>query len=68
MKVVITLDQLLNEKNMSQRKLSTLTGIRQPSINEMCRNITNRLSLENLARICEALECEITDVLKIVKE
>lgn len=66
MKVTITLDKLLKEKHMSQRELATRTGIRQPSINEMCRNQTNRLPLDNLAKICEVLECDITDVLELV--
>lgn len=67
MKVIITLDQILQEKGMSQRELSRLTGIRQPSINEMCRNQTSRLPLENLAKICKILDVDIPDVLKLEK-
>lgn len=66
MKVIIKLDQLLSERKMSQREFAMKAGIRQPSINEMCRNQTNRLPLDNLARICEVLECQITDVLELV--
>lgn len=68
MKVVITLDKQLDIANISQRELSRLTGIRQPSINEMCHNQTQRVPLDNLARICEVLHCEITDILKLEKE
>lgn len=68
MKIVIKLDQLLNEHGMSQHELSRLTGIRQPSINEMCRNQTQRLPLDNLAKICEVLECDISDVLELEPE
>ena len=68
MKVIITLDQILQEKGMSQRELSRITGIRQPSINEMCRNQTSRLPLDNLAKICEVLHVDINDVLKLEKE
>lgn len=68
MKVIIKLDQLLDERGMSQRKLSILTEIRQPSINEMCRNQTSRIPLDNLAKICEVLDCEITDILELKKE
>jgi putative transcriptional regulator len=53
---------------MSQHELSRLTGIRQPSINEMCRNQTVRLPLDNLAKICNVLDCGITDVLELKKE
>jgi len=68
MKVIIKLDQLLGKLNMSQHELSRLTGIRQPSINEMCRNQTVRLPLDNLAKICEVLECDIADILELQKE
>jgi len=68
MKIHIKLNELLNSKEMSQHELSRLTGIRQPSINEMCNNETKRLPLDNLTKICEVLECEITDILELVKE
>lgn len=68
MKVIIKLDQILTQRGISQRELSRMTGIRQPSINEMCRNQTQRIPLDNLAKICHVLECEITDVLELVKE
>ncbi|WP_290369521.1 helix-turn-helix domain-containing protein [Pseudoneobacillus rhizosphaerae] len=63
---MIKLDQLLAERNMSQHELSRLTGIRQPSVNEMCRNQTVRLPLDNLAKICEVLKCDIPDVIELV--
>lgn len=68
MKVVIKLDQILERANMTQRELARKTGIRVPSINEMYHNQTVRLPLDNLAKICEVLECEITDILKLEKE
>lgn len=68
MKILIKLDQMLSKRNISQHELSRLTGIRQPSINEMCRNQTVRLPLDNLAKICEVLECDIPDILELKKE
>jgi putative transcriptional regulator len=68
MNVIIKLDKLLQDRDMSQHELSRLTGIRQPSINEMCRNQTIRLPLSNLAKICEVLNCEISDVIELVRD
>ncbi|MBO0586103.1 helix-turn-helix transcriptional regulator [Sporosarcina sp. E16_8] len=68
MRINIILGELLIEKGMSQHELSRRTGIRQPSINEMCRNQTQRLPLNNLAAVCEVLECEISDILILEKE
>lgn len=68
MKVVIQLDKLLSQRNMTQRELARITKIRVPSINEMFHNQTIRLPLDNLAKICEALDCEISDILTLEKE
>ncbi|MCR8938779.1 helix-turn-helix transcriptional regulator [Brevibacillus laterosporus] len=68
MKVHIKLGVLLKERGISQRELSRLTGIRVSSINEMCNNETVRLPLDNLAKICEVLGVEITDILELVDE
>ncbi|OAJ75152.1 XRE family transcriptional regulator [Brevibacillus sp. SKDU10] len=68
MKIHIKLADLLKERGISQRELSRLTGIRVSSINEMCNNETVRLPLDNLAKICEVLGVEITDVLELVDE
>lgn len=68
MNIIINLDKLLDHRKMSQHELARLTGIRQPSINEMCRNQTKRIPLNNLAKICETLKCDIPDVLKLEKE
>ncbi|WP_068792829.1 helix-turn-helix domain-containing protein [Brevibacillus laterosporus] len=68
MKIHIKLADLLKERGVSQRELARLTGIRVSSINEMCNNETIRLPLDNLAKICEVLGVEITDVLELVDE
>lgn len=68
MRVMIDLKFLLKERSMTQRQLAERTGIRQPSISEMCNNQTERLPIKNLAKICEVLECEIQDILKLEKE
>lgn len=68
MKVVIKLQDILNEKDLSQHQLSKMTGIPQPAINLICKNKAVRLPLDRLAKICEVLECEISDILKLEKE
>lgn len=67
MKVQIILADLLEQRNTSQRELSRKTEIRLASINEMCNNSTKQLPLDNLAKICEALNCDIPDVLVLKK-
>ncbi|WAH39517.1 helix-turn-helix domain-containing protein [Alicyclobacillus dauci] len=56
LKARLNLDKLLAEKGMSQRELARITGIRQPSINDMCNGKYDRhVPLKNIALICEAL-------------
>lgn len=68
MKITIDLNRLLQENNLSQHKISAMTGIRQATINAMCRNQISHIPLNNLAVLCEVLNCEITDILKLEKE
>ncbi|WP_062105206.1 helix-turn-helix domain-containing protein [Bacillus niameyensis] len=68
MYIHIKLNEILEDKKLSHREFSRMTGIRHPSISEMCNNQTKRIPLENLAKICEILDCEITDVLELRKE
>lgn len=68
MEIYIKLGDLLTDNKMSQHELSRLTGIRQPTINDMCQNKTKSLPIVNLAKICEALECEITDIIELNEE
>lgn len=63
--ILIKLVELLDAIPMSQHELSRLTGIRQATINDMCQNKTKRLVLDNLAKICIALNCGITDILEL---
>lgn len=66
--IYIKLIELLNNIPMSQHELSRLTGIRQATINDMCQNKTKRLVLDNLAKICIALNCEITDIIELKED
>lgn len=65
MYVHVNLKEILNEKNMSQRELSKVTGIRPASIHDMYNNQIVRLPLKNLALICVALDCSIPDLLQL---
>lgn len=67
-KVRLKLDELLKERGIGDREFGRMTGIRYPSIGEMRANKTVRLPLDNLAKICEVLNVEITDVLTLEKE
>lgn len=62
----IHLSKLLGEKRMSQRELADLTGIRPNTINEWYHEIVVSLRVEHIDRICEVLECSISDLIEVV--
>ncbi len=61
----IRLSTLLGERRINQATLSRATGIRPTTINEMYRELSDRISLEHLYKICIALDCTITDILEL---
>lgn len=64
--IVNHLLRILGEKRWSQAKLARITGIRAATINELYNDIAVRVTLENLDRICEALECDISDIFEYI--
>lgn len=60
------LSRILGEKRWSQAKLAKVTGIRAATINELYNDIAVRISLENLDRICEALDCGVADIFEYI--
>ncbi|WP_211750444.1 helix-turn-helix transcriptional regulator [Paenibacillus sp. Marseille-Q4541] len=65
LRVDIGLQQILDDQGLSQRELSRRTGVRLATIQSMCNNEVKQLTLTNLAKICEELELDIQDILKL---
>lgn len=59
----ILLSRLLGERRMTQKQLSLATGIRGQTINDLYHEMADRVSLEDLDLICEALGCELTELI-----
>lgn len=67
--IKILLDDLLKSHNMTQSKLSELTGIRTESIGNLRKNKNERITLDHLARIMKALELnDIGDILQYIPD
>ncbi len=62
----ILLSTLLGERRWTQADLARKTGIRPGTINELYHEMALNVSLKNLDRICEVLECELSDLIKRV--
>lgn len=59
----ILLSRKLGELRWTQADLARKTGIRPTTINELCHEIAERVSFEHLDLICEALDCDLAEIL-----
>ncbi len=59
----ILLSTLLGERRMTQADLARKTGIRANTINELYHEIAERVNLEHLGLICEALDCDLDELI-----
>ena len=64
--VKIHLSRLLGEKRWTQKDLADATGIRPSTINEWYHELVPRLNVDHIDKICEALDCTITDLLEYI--
>lgn len=64
--IKIKLDELLKEKQISKNKLSHRAEMQRTQINQYCNNEITRLDTAVLARLCTALDCELSDLLEFV--
>ena len=67
-KVKLTLDEALKKSKMTRYELAKRTDIRYQIIDNYYKNRVVRYDSYVLARICEALGCDISDLLKTEQE
>ena len=59
----ILLSTRLGELRWTQADLARKTGIRPSTINEMYHELCERVNLDHLDLICEALDCELNELI-----
>lgn len=62
--IKIHLSTILGKYRMSQAELARKTGIRPSTINDIYNELCERINLEHLDRICEVLNCSVSDILE----
>lgn len=62
--IKIHLSKLLGIKRWTQADLARVTGIRPATISEMYHELIERINVDHLDKICEALECNVEDILE----
>ena len=67
-RIRINLEELLKERKMTQSQLSEMADVRANAISNLCRGYVDRLSIEHLEKICDALKIELHELIKLEKE
>lgn len=57
-KVKLKVKELLEERNITQKKLAQISGIRESTISDIVRDTRTVINFEHLSKIAEALEID----------
>lgn len=66
--IKVCIETILHKKERSTYWLSKKTGMTQNNLANLINGKTTAVKFDNLEKICNVLECEISDILKIVKK
>lgn len=64
-RIECTLDQVLHERGMTLTELSERVGVTLVNLSVLKNNRAKAVRFSTLSAICEALECDVADVLRI---
>lgn len=64
----ITLNEVLDQKGISQNQMAKDTGISTSTLRNLNHNRTTRINFDILEKICTYLDCKIEDILSLEKE
>ena len=60
-KVKLKVKELLEERNITQKKLAQMSGIRESTVSDIVRGTRTVINFEHLSKIAEALEDMVED-------
>ncbi len=66
--VRLTVDKILKDKDISRYELAKRTGIQYHIIDNYYKNKVVRYDSYILARMCEALSCDVSDLIELTEE
>lgn len=64
--IIIHLDKLMNNKNITNYVLNTNTNIRFQTIQSLKDNTATRIDFKVLAKLCYSLGCNVGDIIEYV--
>ena len=67
-RVVITREEYRRARNISKNKLVQGANVQRTQLQNYCNNKVARVDLDVLARICNFLDCELSDIMRYEKD
>lgn len=65
MAIRLRLQEILDERGMSQRELAKKMNIRPNTVNHLCSNKVNAIYLDKIELLCNTLVIDISDLMII---
>lgn len=62
----VHLSNILGDRRYTQKHLASITKIRPNTINALYHETAKHISFAQLNRICEALDCSISDIIEYI--
>lgn len=67
-KIILRLDRVMVAQKMSLNELAERVGISNVNLSKIKNNKVTAMRFQTLGAICEALNCQVGDLLEYVKE
>lgn len=64
----IYLSRMLGERRWTQKDFADKTGIRPNTVNLYYHEMIDRINVEHLNKMCEVLECKLSDLIDYVPD
>lgn len=65
--IILRLDRMMVERKMSLNELAEKVGISNVNLSKIKNNKVNAIRFSTLAAICDALDCQVGDILEYQK-
>ena len=67
-RVIITLEEYRLARNISKNKIVQGASVQRTQLQNYCNNKVARVDLDVLARICDYLDCELSDIMRYERD
>lgn len=67
-RIVLTLEEYRIKRGISKNKIVLGAGVQRTQLQKYCQNKVTRVDLGVLARLCDYLQCELSDIMHYEKQ